>query len=168
MKEMTSAAANKYLRALDEEKDYFLTLEREASTYVLADNEKAEAPEYDYQQISDKLDELNEKICVVKHAINLFNATTMLEGIGMTIDQALVYLSQLSRKKARLDGMRKRQPKTRINAGYGRNNLIEYEYINYDLELVRRDFDKVSEEISKVQMALDFCNQTKTFQVEVD
>lgn len=168
METMTSAAANKYLRALDEEKMYYRTLEGNASTYVLAENENQEAPEYDYQEISAKLEELDRKICVIKHAINLFNVNTRLQDFDMTIDQALVYLAQLSRRKERLDIMRKRQPKARINSGYGRSSLIEYEYVNYDLEKVRQDYEKVRDEISGLQMALDYCNQTITFQVDVD
>ncbi len=168
MKTMTSAAANKYLRALDEEKAYYRTLEENASTYVLADNERQEAPEYDYEAVSAKLEELNAKICTVKHAVNLFNVSTKLKDFDMTIDQALVYLAQLSRNKERLDTMRRRQPRTRVS-GYGRtSNLIEYVYVNYDLEKVCKDFEKVSDEISRLQMALDYCNQTIEFEVDVD
>lgn len=168
MKMMTSAAANKYLRALDEEKQFYLTLEENASTYVLADNERQEAPEYDYNAVSAKLAELNAKICTVKHAINLFNVRTKLEKFDMTIDQALVYLAQLSRNKNRLDVMRRRQPKTRVNDRFSRSNLIEYMYVNYDLDQAREDFEKVSDEISRLQMALDYCNQTIEFEVDVD
>lgn len=171
MKTLTSAAANKLLRSYDEEKLYLTSMERETSTYILAETEKnQEPPAYDYQEVSDKLEELNRKICTVKHAINVFNVSTKLDGFDMTIDEALVRLSILSRTKLRLDGMRKRQPKARANYGYGRSasNLIEYEYVNYDLEQVRSDFEKVSDEISRIQMALDYCNQTITFEVDVD
>lgn len=169
MKMMTSAAANKYLRALDEEKSYYRSIENNGSTYVLAENEKETTPpDYDYDKITRMVDEINRKICIVKHAVNLFNVTTKLEGFDMTVDQALVYLAQLSRKKARLDSMRKRQEKTRVNSGYGRSLIIEYEYVNYDLEQVRTDFEAVSDEISRLQMAIDYCNQTISFEVNVD
>lgn len=168
MKKMTSAAANKYLRALDEEKTFYRVLEEEASTYILAESERQDPPAYDYLDVTEKLDELDRKICVVKHAINRFNLNTRLEEFDMTIDQALVCLAQLSRKKGRLDQMRRRQPKTRVSNSFSRSNLIEYEYVNYDLEQVRRDFEQVSDQISRLQMALDYCNQTIDFDVDVD
>jgi len=49
MKTFTSASAAKHLKALQDEKDHILALEKAACTYTLAAGEEAEPPEYDYE-----------------------------------------------------------------------------------------------------------------------
>lgn len=164
MREITSAGANKMLKALEDEKAYLLSMEEEASVYVLAEEEQAEAPAYDYKEIQSKIDEIDKKVRVIKHALNCFNTTTVLDGIGITIDEALVEMAQLNRKKEKLDIMRKRLPKARRNESFYRSgNLIEYEYVNYDIQKVQEDYKIVSDRITDIQIALDLCNQTKSF-----
>lgn len=43
----------------------------------------------------------------------------------------------------------------------------EYRYINYDLEVVKQDYERVDEELGKMQMALDKHNQTFEFDVDI-
>ena len=168
MKELTSAAANKMIKALDEEKTYLLTMEDTSSVYVMAEGEKAEIPVYDYNKTQQRIDEIDGKIRILKHAINYFDVTTKLSELDITIDEAFGEMAQLNRKKFKLDNMRKRLPKARKNEGIYRNNsMIEYTYINYDIEAVQRDYQEVSDRIIKLQMALDLCNQTMTFSVDV-
>lgn len=168
MGQVTSAAANKMLKAIEDEKDYLIEMENEASVYVMADNEKNDAPEYDYERVQKQLTELNCKARKIKHAINLFNTRTVLESVGLTIDEALVEMAQLNRMKIRLDTMRKRLPKRRCNEKMfgGINSNIEYEYVNYDLDKVAADYKAVSERIAEIQMALDLANQTILFDIE--
>lgn len=165
MREVTSAVANKMLKSLSEEKEYLLSLEREASVYVLADGEKSAPPAYDYEEVQAKIDEIDAKVRDIKHAINVFNTTTVLEQIGITIDEALVEMAQLTRKKEKLDAMRKRLPKTRVN-NFRNANVIEYQYVNYDLDKVQKDYNAVYERITEIQVALDLANQTKVFVIE--
>ena len=47
------------------------------------------------------------------------------------------------------------------------NNLIEYMYVNYDLNLVKQEFEHISEEIMEIQMKLDQLNQTIEFVIEI-
>ncbi len=65
--------------------------------------------------------------------------------------------------------MRKKEPKTRINSGFyaARKTAPEYEYINYDLELVKREYERIDGEISEMQIALDKYNQTVEFDVDI-
>lgn len=168
MQQITSAAANKLLKSLEDEKEYLLSMEAESSTYVLAEEEKEEPPHYDYEATQHKIDAIDTKIRIIKHAVNTFNIHTILDGLDITIDQALVEMAQLNRKKHRLDTMRKRLPKTRLNdQSYGRSKFIEYQYINYDLEIVQNDYQAVCDRITALQIALDLCNQTKAFNVNI-
>ena len=171
MKKVTSAYANKLLKQLNEEKSYWLQLESECCTYVVANGEEAVIPEDDYQTVAKTIEGLDGKIATIKHAINCYNVTTFLtleDGQSMTIDQALVVMAQLNRRKQQLDYMRKLQPKQRKENSYMRsNNLIEYMYVNYDLNLVKQEFEHISEEIMEIQMKLDQLNQTIEFGIEI-
>ncbi|SDB03286.1 hypothetical protein [Eubacterium oxidoreducens] len=50
MKKMTSAYANKLLRQLREDKEYFLNKEEVSATYVAAVGEEPIIPEFDYRK----------------------------------------------------------------------------------------------------------------------
>ncbi len=168
---VTSAYANKLLRQLNDDKAYWLEIENTCSTYVAANGEEAVIPEYDYLTFSKKISEFFEKIVKIKQAIKVLTASTVMtikSGAVMTIDQALVAMAQLSSRKLTLDYMRKRQPKQRSRDNYARpNNVIEFTYINYDLELVKADYERISEDIMDIQMQLDKLNQTVEFDIDL-
>ena len=134
MKTLTSAGANKLIKALEDQKNYLLSLEASSSTYIMAEGEKAEPPVYDYSDTSEKLNQINNQIRKIKHAINIFNSSTYLEPLGITIDEALIKMAQLNQRKQTLDTMRKRLPKERQAVPFTRTNIIEYQYTNYDIE----------------------------------
>ena len=114
---------------------------------------------------------LMKKIVRIKHAINIVNATNEIT-VGdkkMSIDAILVRMAQLNKCKNVLDRMRKQQPKTRINSGMytARKTVPEYQYINYDLDLIKKEYEEIDSEIATMQIALDKFNQTFEFDVEV-
>ena len=89
-------------------------------------------------------------------------------GESLTIDMILVKMAQLNQRKAILDYMRKLQPKTRQEQSYGnRAAAPEYQYINYDLDLIKAEYEQVSTEIMNLQLALDKYNQTFEFEVAI-
>lgn len=167
MKTLTSAGANKLIKSLEDKKDFLLSHEAGSSIYILAEGEKFEAPEYDYLATSKELEHINLSVRKIKHAINVFNTTTLLNPLGITIDEALVKMAQLNSRKAQLDIMRKRLPKERQSSPYTRSNIIEYQYVNYDLSRVSEDYIQLCEQITDIQLALDTCNQTKTFEIDL-
>lgn len=81
----------------------------------------------------------------------------------------LIKMAQLNRRKTVLDVMRKRLPKSREEqrSYMSRNSVPEYRYINYDLELVKNEYELVSKSIMEMQMALDKYNQTVQFEVDI-
>lgn len=170
MKKMTSAYANKVLKSLDEDKAYWLTREADDSTYTACVDEEPVIPEYDYKTVAATIDELDRKICIIRHAINKHNSAAEIS-VGdqlMSVDMILVRMSQLNRRKAVLDVMRKRQPKSReVNAFASRKTTPEYCYLNYDLELVKQDYERVCDRIMEMQIALDRFNQTVEFDVDL-
>ncbi|GAA4298277.1 hypothetical protein GCM10023142_38370 [Anaerocolumna aminovalerica] len=167
MIKITSAGANKLIRTLEDEKSYILSIENNSKTYIRGEGEEAEIPQYDYEETSKKLNEIDEKVCKIKHAINVFNSTTYLPQLHITIDTALVKMAQLNIRKSILDNMRKHLPKVRITDFMGRMNRgVEYEFVNYDLDKVNNDYKEICEQIIEIQLALDTCNQTITFEIK--
>jgi len=171
MQTMTSAYANKMLRSLEEDKAFWVNKEATSSTYVVAINEEPVIPEYDYAEVTAIVAEIDEKIAIIKHALNVTNATAkVLVGDGeMSIDTILIKMAQLNKRKSVLDVMRKQLPKARVEqrAYMSRNSVPEYKYINYDLELIKKEYESVSAKIMEMQMALDKYNQTVQFEVDI-
>lgn len=168
---MTSAYANKTLKKLSEDKEFWRRREQEGCLYVAALDEEPVIPDYDYVQVAAEIAAIDEKMAKIKHAINLSNATNELDinGEKITVDTVLVKMAQMNRRKEVLDGLRKQQPKQRINSGYysQRKTAPEYQYINYDLDLVKAEYEKVDALIAAYQIALDKYNQTVEFEVNL-
>ena len=166
---MTSAYANKLIKKLNEDKEFWCNKERNSCTYTVAVDEEPVVPEYDYAQVAGNIAEIDEKIVKIKHAINVSNSsnTVLVGDREMTIDEILVRMAQQSRRKEFLDYLRKKEPKTRLSGTYlARKAVPEYEYINYDLELIKAEYDRVDAEIAAMQIALDKFNQTFEFEVD--
>ena len=167
---MTSAYANKVLRKLNDDKEFWIRKESEGTSYVAALDEEPIIPDYDYSKVAAEIAAIDERVIKIKHAINVANATNTVK-VGdeeMTIDTILIKMAQLQRRKYFLDTLRKQEPKVRINSGSysARKTTPEYRYINYDLDLIKSEYEKVDEKIALMQMALDKYNQTVEFEVE--
>ena len=172
MQMMTSAYANKVLKKLENDKEYYLKKESDGYVYRASLGEEPVVPEYDYEEISSKIAEIDEQILRIKHSVNVSNASNkvMVGENEMTIDMLLVRMAQLNNRRQMLDVMRKLQPKSRVNdTYYGSKNkpAPEYEYINFDLNRVQADYDVIDQEIAKMQLALDKYNQTVEFEVDM-
>ena len=171
MAKMTSAYANKLLKQLGEDKDFWTNKENSSCLYTAAVGETPVVPEYNYSEVAATIAELDRKICVIKHAINLANATSQVQ-VGsetMTVDTILVAMAQRNKRKNFLDYLRKQQPQTRKETQVfnSRNAAPEYQYINYDLDQIKQEYEKVTAEIMDMQLALDKYNQTFEFEVEL-
>ncbi len=166
----TSAQASKLLRKLSDEYNALLDKEKRSREFHAAMGEAVESvrPEYDYEKTQDELNKLENKIRKLKHAIHQFNITHRVPDFDMTIDEMLIYIPQLTRKKDKLAEMKSKLPKARVEERLGRmSNIIDYIHINYDLSTVEADYNKVSDELSKAQIALDIVNTTDTFEFDL-
>ena len=165
---MTSAQAAKELKTLKDQFDALEALENKSKEFIVSIQEDVESvrPHYDFSSRQAELSELEERIRRLKHAINQFNISQEVPGFGMTIDQMLVYIPQLTARKKKLDRMRKRLPKEREESNFRSGNIIEYRYANYDITLAESEYRRVSEELAKAQNALDALNSTVAFEVE--
>ena len=168
---MTSAYANKLLKRLNEDKEFWHDKESNGHVYEAALDEEPLIPNYDYVEVSKNIEQIDKKIVLVKHAINLANVTNQIQvgDITMTADMILIRMTQLNKRKVVLDSMRKLPPKSRISSDIfsGRKTIPEYQYINFDLSLVKEEYERIDTEIATMQMALDKYNQTVEFEVEI-
>lgn len=163
----TSAQANKLLKKLNDEYSALLDKEQRSRDFRAAMGEDIESvrPAYDYAKTQARLEELEGTIRRLKHAINRFNTTQVVDGFGITIDEMLVYIPQLTKRKSKLLEMKSRLPKERVEEQYGRqSNIIDYTYTNYDLTAVEADYEKAADELSRAQLALDAVNQRDFFE----
>ena len=166
----TSAEAAKLLRRLSEERDALLEQERQSASFVAAVSEDIESvrPAYDFAAVQKKLAELEWKIRKVKHALNVFNSTHEIPGFGMTIDQLLVYIPQLTQRKMKLREMAASLPKTRVKGRTAASSaVIEYTYANYDVEAAKAAADAAADELARAQTALDKVNSTEAMEIEL-
>ena len=79
MQTMTSAYANKMLKSLEEDKAFWVNKEATSSTYVAAINEEPVVPEYDYTEVVATITSLDEKIAIIKHALNVTNSNEKVQ-----------------------------------------------------------------------------------------
>ena len=98
----TSAQANKLLKKLNDEYTALLDKETRSRDFRAAMGEDVESvrPVYDYAETQIRLAELEAKIRKLKHAINIFNATQTVDSFDMTIDELLVYIPQLTKRRS--------------------------------------------------------------------
>ena len=96
MQTITSAYANKMLKSLEEDKAFWVNKEAASSSYVAAINEEPVIPEYDYSEVASMITAIDEKIAIIKHALNVTNATAKVQ-VGnseMSIDTILIKMAQ--------------------------------------------------------------------------
>ena len=165
---ITSAEANKMIRQLKDQYRLLYTQESNVVSFIAATTENIEdvRPTYSYEETSAKYDEIDRKIRKIKHALNLFNANTVVDGFDMTIDEMLVFLPQVTDRIRKLSVMISKPEKTRAE-NTGRTAIIEYEYLNYDLKQVQKDYDHLTDLKNRALTALDLVNNTVPFDVEI-
>ena len=163
---VTSTQASKIVKELVEKIENEKVLDRKSRTFLAAMGEDPETlrPEYDFLKTSQKIADLELKLRKIKHAINVFNVNQKLEGFNMTIDQALIALPQLTKEKARLTEMANMLPKERRDS-YLNKNIIDYEYVNYDVELVKKELEETTKLLSGLQTELNRVNTSVEFEI---
>lgn len=172
IKKVTSAFANKMLRKLSDDKEFILSNEYSSLTYECHDDpdeKMLEHPDYNFDNVNDEIERIDAQVRAIKHSLNIFNATTELDGLGITIDEALVKMAQLNRRKDRLHYMRLKKDRVRHSH---RGSVIaddepEYTFLSYNIEDVKRKYEEVQQEIFELQNKIDYANQTLLFEIAI-
>lgn len=164
----TSAEAGKLLKKLTDEQNSILLREISGREFLAAVGEDVESvrPDYDFATTQSDLWTIEEKIRKVKHALNVFNSTTIVPEFDVTIDEMLVLIPQLTAKKFKLAKMKNKLPKvrdqTRTNSA-----ILDYRYLNYDIDAVAAEYERVENMLSRAQNALDAVNMTQILEIEI-
>ncbi len=163
----TSSEAGKLLKKLNEEHLSILVREDNGKEFLAAVGESVESvrPDYSFEKTQSAISEIETKIRKLKHALNVFNATTVVPEFGMTIDEMLVFIPQLTVRKNKLATMKDKLPKVREQS-YTNSSVLDYRYLNYDVNAVAAEYEKVSDTLAKAQNALDAVNMTRTLEVD--
>ena len=151
---LTSAGANKMIKAWNEDLEGLLKKEEAESRTTYGINEEPLPANYDFARMQQQMDALNQKIAV-------------LEGFGFTIDEALVRMAMLTKKKQRLAQMKQVPSLVRTSPGYG-SNTPEMTCRNYDAEQVEQEYRRVSDRLTALQLTLDRANLLLEFEVELE
>lgn len=165
----TSAEARKLLKKLREEEDSINQREMYGKEFLAAVGEDLESvrPDYDFLTTQKERDAVEEKVRKLKHALNVFNSTTIIPEFGITIDEMLVYIPQLAERKRKLSAMKDKLPKVREQTRMGTSSILDYRYLNYDVKIVAAEYEKVSDLLAKAQNALDSINMTQVLEIEL-
>ena len=164
MTKFTCDSASKMVKMLNAELHVLERLENQSCSFTAAeDTVEVDRPEYNLVEIQTKMDKLMLQICVLKHAINVFNTTHVLP-IGYNIDYALVRMSMLSTQLNKLEGMRTKAGKVRSRMSL---DTGIYEYRNYSLEDADKEYNRVYAELSRIQQEINYANATCEFSVDV-
>ena len=117
----------------------------------------------------EKVAQIDAEARAIRHALHRFNMQTVLPERGISIDEALILLAQLSGRKDRLNSLASRQPRERLGDRYfgSSNGPIEYRYANYDVAQAEADYRVVADEIAALQLELDLVNQTEVVSIEL-
>jgi len=160
--QMTLAEANKELKKLQVKYERLKNDEKDGSTFIASINENTESnrPNFDMMEYLKEVDKVVNEMKELKHKINVYNTTTKLFDVDITIDEALLLLPILNEEKERLYTLSSMPLKKRVpNGGFG-SSIIDYQYVNFDIQEVKEKYEKVVERVNAVQFSLDKTNST--------
>lgn len=152
-------------------KEYQVTLEtirgaeRNNQTYSYYAGEEPVIPEYDFAETQRQIDHLCDKIVKIRHAVNLFNVSTMLPKTGLTVDAALVKMSMLHNKLTRMLQATRIEAKTR---GSSLRGVSEFKVRNFDVEAAKAEYDQTFNELTTLQQELNEINFTHEIEIPID
>ncbi len=163
--QLCNAEIIKKLKTLDQQKERILADERRnCTTSYVSEADKIPA-EYHFNETRDAVSKVNAITRYFKGLLAKANATVEVEGFGMTIGEALVYLSQLNNERGTLSHLANREAKSR-QSGY--RGEVEYTETNYDVAEARRCLDEITAQIQNLQMAIDRTNLTNVVEVDIN
>lgn len=157
-----NSEAMKVIKELEEKKKNVIYTEDYRSRVSYKEGEEKICGKYDYSKTRAAVEEIDGRIRGIKHALAVCNCTAAVEGFGLTIGEALVYLAQLNaeyQQLGKLSGYDKLS--RRITA----NGVLEYTECLYDPEKVVADMEELRAKIGKLQVAIDRANLTNFIEI---
>lgn len=163
---VTSDNVKAILAKLVNEKEELLSNIRNNSVFIAAVTENIDEvrPEFDLTETLKKINEIDLKVVKLRHARNIFNSQSVIEGTGFTIDEALVRVAELTNLSQNVYSLARKLQKERMSISSSKD--IEYRYANYDVDLAKKYYQEIEDEKRQLLTRLDYHNATVTFEIE--
>lgn len=159
---LCNAEVIKKIKDLEEQKQEILSDEHKNCTTTYQTETDMIDTGYDFEKTRKAVENLNKEIMRLKHALNISNATIIVEEFNLTIGECLVYMAQLNNEKTVLERMCRNRSKSRTTLY---NGTVEYTVTNYDVESCKSKLNDVKEAVRKVQLAIDRVNLNNMIEV---
>lgn len=159
---VTINEANRKAQQLKLEYERVLKEEGNIRTYAHSEGEEAIIQEYDFEETQQRLKSLNDRIAKIRHAVSQFNVSNHVQGMDITVDEALVRITMLSSMKKRLDEMMLIPEVERSNTF----RTVDIIHRNFDIEEVQKEADRITDELNRMRAALDLTNLVSTIDID--
>lgn len=170
IKAYTSNSLQKLVAKLMDKKRRMLQDIDKSSTFTASVSEDLnvlrEENKLDIEDYMGKIEFINDTILRIKHAKNIFNTTYVMKKSNMTIDEAIVRIAMLNEQKSTLNSLNSYKSKERVLRSTSKEP--EYTYTTYDKDYVREAYDRVFDEIQRIQEELNDINSTVTIEMNID
>lgn len=154
--------AMKMIKELEARKAALLANEDRRCTYSYKEGENKVLPDYDYEATRTEVRSIDGRIRAIRSALARANTEVQVEGFGITVGEALVYLAQMQGERAQLESLTEAQQVTRrITA----NGVLEYTECAYDVKKASADLESLRMRIGELQVAIDRANLLNTIEV---
>lgn len=152
----------KEVKLLQGKKEDLLLFEQRNWTTSYLKGETPQENSYDYGTTREQIHELDETIRSYKLLLAKANVEAIAEPFQMSVCEALIYLAQLSQKKARLEVMSKIPKLERRNAVTSNHDNIRIELTKacFDVVEVQKELEVLNRTIISLQIAIDRINLT--------
>ena len=154
----------KELEKYKERNRLLASIEEYNSTYDMCNGEDVDIvrPKYDYEKTQKELKENIEVIMCIKYAIDNALSTFTVPEYNMTLDELKMYIEYLDKRISRLYSLK-------MCSFFNRSMcdvIIEYEYRNFDIEEVEKDYDDATLELRKAKDTLYKYLATEEFETD--
>ena len=160
----TISEMEKELEKYKERNRLLASIEEYNSTYDMCNGEDVDIvrPKYDYEKTQKELKENIEVIMCIKYAIDNALSTFTVPEYNMTLDELKMYIEYLDKRISRLYSLKMRSFFNR----YMYDGIIEYEYRNFDIEEVEKDYDDATLELRRAKDTLYKYLATEEFETD--
>lgn len=153
-KTMCIAKAIRYIKDLEAKKEDLLIKEKNNSVVKeVIGGTPGKRPVYSFLNTELERTRLDEQIRAAQHAINVANATVVIDALGSTADVVLAWIDHANQRLVTLREMAQCPARKNDNTPGALRPVCQVR--NYDIEEVNASIDAIQEEIRHIQVELE-------------
>jgi hypothetical protein len=158
---MCNAEIIKKIKELESKKLEIRDFENRNKSTSYAAGESKIYTNYNFRAAREEVSDVDWEIRRLKHLLAVANASVIVPKFDMTIGECLVFMAQLNSEKLILEGMSRKDPKSRHTTF----NSIEFTELNYDINECKQELQDITNTIKELQIAIDRVNLTHEIDV---